>query len=74
LTESVVLLWHVQPLADGDEDEKLIGVYRSELDARAAIERLKLKPGFAEHQEGFLCETYPLNVDHWTEGFKFVKA
>ena len=66
--DSVVLLWHVHEI-DGAEDEKLIGVYRSEEDAIAAIERLKDKPGFAQTVSGFLYERYELNVDHWTEGF-----
>jgi homoserine kinase type II len=66
--ESVILLWHVHDVG-GNEDEKLIGVYGSEEDAIAAIERLKTKPGFAQTTEGFLYEKYELNVDHWTEGF-----
>jgi hypothetical protein len=67
--ESVVLLWHVHERADGHDDEKLIGVYRNESDARAAIDRLRDKPGFREFPEGFKYETCLLNRDGWTEGY-----
>lgn len=66
--DEVVLLWHVHQV-DGEEDSKLIGVYRTEEDACAAIERLRTKPGFAQTVQGFQHERYQLNVDHWTEGF-----
>jgi hypothetical protein len=43
--DAVVILWHVRPAGDDDdEDEKLIGVYRTEDDARAAVERLAINP------------------------------
>jgi hypothetical protein len=66
--DSVVLLWHVNEALDGHV-EKLIGVYRNEDDARAAIGRLRDKPGFRELPEGFIYETYAPNEDHWTEGY-----
>ena len=66
--DSVVLLWHVHEI-DGDEDSKLIGVYRTEADAIAAIDRLRTKPGFAKTVDSFQYESYRLNEDHWTEGF-----
>ena len=62
-------LWHVQEL-DGDaNDEKLIGVYRSEADAKAAIERVRDKPGFAILPDGFQICPYELNRDNWIGGF-----
>jgi hypothetical protein len=70
--DSVVILWHVHEINDGDEDSKLIGVYRSKEDAIAAIERLRGKPGFNQTVSGFQYETYKLNVDHWIDGFKEV--
>jgi hypothetical protein len=66
--EKVFLLWHVVEL-DGADDEKLIGVYRAEPDAKTAIERLSDKPGFADFGDGFQICPYELNRDHWTEGF-----
>jgi hypothetical protein len=64
----VYLLRYVREV-DGAEDELLIGVYRAEADARAAIGRLRGKPGFAAFPEGFQVEPYELNRDHWIDGF-----
>jgi hypothetical protein len=69
--DSVVLLWHISEVK-GEEDSIFIGVYRTEDDAKSAIERLKDKSGFAGKVDGFFYEQYELNVDHWTEGFKLV--
>jgi hypothetical protein len=62
--DAVWLLWHISR----DEDQKLIGVYRTEADALAAIDRLKDKPGFSEAGGKFEIARYELNKDHWTEG------
>jgi hypothetical protein len=66
---SVFVLWHVHEIADGEDDEKLIGVYRSRDDAEAAIERLRSQPGFAEYSNGFTIAEYEIGKDHWAEGF-----
>jgi hypothetical protein len=63
--EMVYLLWHTERLGD----EKLVGVYRTEEDAFAAIERVKDKPGFSEEGGEFEIAPYELNRDHWTKGF-----
>jgi hypothetical protein len=71
MSEVVHLLWFVKEMPEGEEDiELLIGVYSSEVEARAAIERVKDKSGFADYQQGFQVCPYELNHDHWTEGFK----
>lgn len=67
--EDVFLLWHVREHESGTEDEKLIGVYRSESDARAAVMRLSDKPGFGDCPSGFEICKYRLNEDNWAEGF-----
>lgn len=67
--EAVYCMWHVHVMAGGDEDAKFIGVYRSEDDARAAVERLRDQPGFRHFPDGFHIERYELNKDHWVEGF-----
>jgi hypothetical protein len=62
------------------ENVKFIGVYRSSEAARAAIERLRVQPGFRDHprlidplkdedEAGFYIGEYELDKDHWTEGF-----
>jgi hypothetical protein len=66
--DTVVLLWHIHEMPDGD-DEKLIGVYRTGEDASAAIERLRDKPGFKELPDSFKYYTCVLNMDGWTGGY-----
>jgi hypothetical protein len=65
--ESVFLLWYVQP-QDGDSADLLIGVYRTEEDAKAASDQLKTKAGFVAAPEGFRINRYELNRDHFTGG------
>ena len=69
--DQVFLLWHVHTLSEGD-DEKLIGVYRSEDEAIAARTRLSNKPGFSDNIDGFLIDAYELDRDHWTDGYVVV--
>jgi homoserine kinase type II len=64
----VYVLHHVREVGDS-EDTKLIGVYRTEDAARAAIERLSPMPGFRNHPNGFHIDRYELDKDHWAEGF-----
>jgi hypothetical protein len=54
---------------DGHEDEKLIGVYKTRADGKAAIARLRSQPGFRDLPKGFSLTAYELNKDHWTEGY-----
>ena len=66
----VFLLWHVHAFDDGEEDEKLIGVYSTREKAEAAIGRLKDQPGFVDVPEGFGIHPYVIDKDtSWTEGY-----
>jgi hypothetical protein len=68
--DSVYLLYHLRKEnPDSDTQLLLIGAYRSQDDAKAAIERLKGKPGFAKFPEGFEYQAYALNVENWSDGF-----
>ena len=69
--QSIFLLWHVHELGDGEDDEKLIGVYSSQEDAERAIGCLRERdlPGFRDFPDGFEISDYPINQDHWTEGY-----
>ena len=69
--ESVYILWFIHEWEDEDreDDELLIGVYKTEADAQAAIERLKGQRGFSLMPQGFQICRYELNKDHWTEGY-----
>lgn len=53
----------------GDDDVKLIGVYSCEQFAQRAISKLLPAPGFKSFPDGFHVSRYPLDKDHWTEGF-----
>ena len=65
----VFILWHIHELPDGEDDEKLIGVYASEEDAEAARIRSSALPGFRDLPDGFHVARYTLGVDDWTEGY-----
>jgi hypothetical protein len=65
----VFLLWHTHLMSDGEEDDKLIGVYESHDAAQQAIGRVGGQPGFVQNPTGFLIEPHTLGADSWTEGF-----
>jgi len=47
----------------------LIGVFRTEQDAKDAITTVADKPGFRDYPDRFLICPYELGKLHWTEGF-----
>jgi hypothetical protein len=59
----------VQHEAEETGDVKLIGVYSSADAAERAIDRLRDKPGFRDQPQGFSVDPYPIDQDHWSEGF-----
>ena len=63
------LLWHGDDLNDGGPDGKLLGVYSTEDDAKARIQRAKGLPGFREYPDAFQISRYIVNKDEWTEGY-----
>jgi len=80
IMQSVFVLRHLHILPSGEEDVKLIGVYRSLEAARSAADRLRIQPGFREHpqivdpqedtdEQGFHIGEYRLDKDHWSEGY-----
>jgi hypothetical protein len=66
--KKVFVLQHAYE-CDDKEEIKLIGVYTSEDEARAAIRRRSAFPGFCDLPEGFHISELMLNEDQWTEGF-----
>jgi hypothetical protein len=66
---SVFVLQHVHSLEDGAEDVKFIGVYSSRENALAAITRLSRALGFSQAPNGFHIDEYPVDKDHWIEGY-----
>ena len=67
--EKVYLLWFVEESKERGDLELLIGIYKSEPEAKAAIDRLSGKPGFADNPSGFQIHPCKLGKDDWTEGF-----
>jgi hypothetical protein len=66
---NVFVVQHVHSQEDGVEDVKLIGVYSSREKADAAVARLSRLPGFSEAPDGFSVDEYPVDQDHWVEGY-----
>ncbi len=66
---TVYLLWYVREWDEGEDTELLIGVYQSEADAKAAIGRLRNKPGFIAYPEGFTVHPQEVGKDGWEEGY-----
>lgn len=54
---------------DRDDTELHIGIYASEQSARAAIERLRDKPGFRDYPDGFEIHAVTLGRTGWESGF-----
>jgi len=54
---------------DGCGETKFIGVYTTRQAAEDAIRRLQVTPGFRDHPAEFSVDEFPLDLDHWTEGF-----
>jgi len=67
----VYLLWFIPENGSEQDNGFLIGVYESELAAKAAVERLHAKPGFANYPDGFQIHCREIGQDSWTEGFVF---
>ncbi|MFT4114841.1 hypothetical protein [Silvibacterium sp.] len=67
--KTVWLLWFEQEKLEGEDVELLLGVYRTEENARAAIERLKGQPGFRDYPQGLQVYSRVLDEDSWTQGF-----
>ena len=68
MSNTVWLLWFEQEREVGEDTELLIGVYRTEEAAKAAIGRLRDQPGFRDYPQGFNIYENTLDKDSWTEG------
>lgn len=72
--DGAYLLWHAVEPDDPNEDEivRIVGAYRTEADARAAIARAKAQPEFAAHPDGFMYDFYAFGEEGWADGFEIV--
>ena len=66
--KSVFLLQHSYEL-DGIDETKIIGIYSSNKKAEDVIEQYKLLAGFNKHINSFHIDEYPVDSNHWSEGF-----
>jgi hypothetical protein len=62
-------LWFVRQYEHREDTELRIGTYATVEDAKAAIHRLRGKPGFVDYPEGFQIQEVTLGRTGWTEGF-----
>jgi len=65
----VYKLEHTRIREDGEDDVKAIGIYSTEENAKEAIHRLSIQPGFRDFLEGFEVFCITLDKDDWVEGF-----
>jgi homoserine kinase type II len=81
--KTVFVVRHLHVLPPDEEDVKLIGVYSTFALARAAVDRLRLQPGFKDQpsivnpeldddRQGFYIDEYRVDTDHWTEGYEAI--
>jgi homoserine kinase type II len=69
MQDNVFMLWFVQEQEEAADIELLLGLYATEAEARAAIERRKNKPGFMDYPDGFQIHERTLGVEGWVDGF-----
>ena len=68
IMERVFVVQHSYTLGECEET-KMIGVYSTLRRAQAAVVRLGKQPGFRRRPKCFCIGVYPLDKDHWVEGF-----
>ena len=67
--DTVYNLWFIREYEHREDTELHIGVHASEADALAAVETLKIEPGFRDYPEGFDVVPTKLGVTGWQRGF-----
>lgn len=67
--EAIYALFHACALPDGEEEDRLIGVYSSEKRARARQKSLQDQSIFKDAPDGFTTGRYLIGEDDWTSGY-----
>jgi len=66
----VCFLYHIdEKRTDGYHHGKIIGIYSTSSLAKAAMDRLKDKPGFRDYPERWKIYPRTIDRDSWTKGF-----
>lgn len=67
---TVYILIHVHKFPEIDaEDVKGLGIYYPYEDALKAIKYLKTQPGFCDHLDDFIIQSYEINRTYWPDKF-----
>lgn len=66
--DHVFLLQHSYEY-EGVEETKIIGIYRTEAEAREVIEHYRKLEGFKRYPDDFCLDKYPLGKNMWPSGF-----
>jgi hypothetical protein len=67
--KEIFMLWHTHRFSEHREDEKLIGVFESELAAEQARKSVEGLPGFRNQPEGFEIARTIVGKVYWEEGY-----
>jgi homoserine kinase type II len=68
--KTVFLVFHVRIKEDLiNENVKLLGVFSSHENAEAHVQKVKSKPGFCDHPQGFSIDEHMIDQGSWLEGF-----
>jgi hypothetical protein len=62
-------LWHMRYDEEGQDHDKLLGIYSTQERAEQAFALLRNKPGFCDHSDGFEINEGPLDETWFTDGF-----
>jgi hypothetical protein len=70
--DRVFVVQHVAREGEEAEDVEFIAAYSTRANAEAAVQRLRAQAGFRDFPDAFYVDEYPLDKDHWTDGFTTV--
>jgi hypothetical protein len=65
----VFVVFHEYEDNNGDDQTKFIGAYTTREKAEAAVDSLRMMPGFADCPSGFSIEFHTFDRTGWIEGF-----
>src|SRR4030088_1886966 len=68
------VVFHEYEDKNGDEQTKFIGIYTTKEKAVAAVDSLRMMPGFADCPSGFSIEFHTFDRTGWTEGFVHIAS
>ncbi len=66
---TVYVLWHCYQNAEGQDQEKMLGVFSTDEKAAAAVAQLRTQPGFKDHPDKFEILDCTIDRAYMTEGF-----